>query len=442
MSKELINVSNVNANNIFEVARDEAIVSDVYNYVSSAINGVVKNYITIGYQLNKLLDVDLIRLGYIDIYDFVKKNFNLGITSTKNMMAVASMVVDVDKSSNWNLSLKDEFKEFNYTQLVEMVSMSDDEIKKINSSMSVKEIREFKKFSNVDSFILNEINKYVESIEKTYIDYLDTKEYLSSLIPGNQIELAIENNELLGDLVITDRENKNYYGSVLSYSKSYKCYFKKYKKNYFDITLFYEYKKNGKTNVSINVRSTDENYGCFKYSPKTIEADLPLVEINDDFDYEAAVLPIQKYLTLFLEYLIHTVIPGLSKDSEAKKQVSLEEELKRVDIKTYEDNIKQFHLSFKEIYDYKLSSINSRLNSYKKKYGLKNDSTLYIAGSYDYCYIYLEFVEGYYLKLSDYVISSLNISYLKDGLMNTVFFEPKKIAALLTTYVNETLIKE
>lgn len=94
------------------------------------------------YQLKAHGFGSLVAYGCADIYEFAKKRFGFGTTTTKNFLAIYDKFMITD---GMNVPmLKEEFKDYGYSQLVELVSV-ESHLDEFSPSMTVKEIRKKKK---------------------------------------------------------------------------------------------------------------------------------------------------------------------------------------------------------------------------------------------------------------------------------------------------------
>lgn len=74
-----------------------------------------------------------------NIYELAEHCFNLPKTTTVNIIAITK------KFGHMMSTLKTEYEEYSFTQLSEMVSLSDEQLKLVNPEMTVQEIRAMKK---------------------------------------------------------------------------------------------------------------------------------------------------------------------------------------------------------------------------------------------------------------------------------------------------------
>lgn len=94
------------------------------------------------YQLKAHGFGSLVAYGCADIYEFAKKRFGFGTTTTKNFLAIYDKFMITD---GMNVPmLKEEFKDYGYSQLVELVSVPS-HLDDFSPKMTVKEIRKKKK---------------------------------------------------------------------------------------------------------------------------------------------------------------------------------------------------------------------------------------------------------------------------------------------------------
>lgn len=117
--------------NIYENSKKE-----INKYITSIFN----NYLKIGKLLNDVKESNaFVCADYENIYDFAKNEFDLSSTTVKNLIAIFKRFCKCDQYGN--VTLLDDFKDFNYSQLVELVSVDNSQIELFKPEMSVKTIR-------------------------------------------------------------------------------------------------------------------------------------------------------------------------------------------------------------------------------------------------------------------------------------------------------------
>ena len=117
-------------------------------YVFTDLKDIKHNYIKLGFHLDELkrLRIDS-KLGYYSFYDFCLSNFNMDKSSVSRCLNVfykfAKRENPFDHPKMW---IDEKYNDYSYSQLCEMVSISDEKIlKQVKPDMSVKDIRELKK---------------------------------------------------------------------------------------------------------------------------------------------------------------------------------------------------------------------------------------------------------------------------------------------------------
>lgn len=117
--------------------------------VQGCLRMIQSNFVRLGWHLKKLKEEfkDNITKTYFEarghycrnIYDFAQQEFNLSKSSVKRLIAI------VDKFCLKNdielVELKESYKNFSYSQLSEMLSLTNEQLSKVNSDMSSREIR-------------------------------------------------------------------------------------------------------------------------------------------------------------------------------------------------------------------------------------------------------------------------------------------------------------
>lgn len=171
-----------------------------FGYIRSDICDVRNRYIKLGYHLNEASRLGYYaEFGFDSIFDFAYENFGLDKSTVSRCMSV-SAAFSGDGVSN-SLYLDDKYSNYSYSQLVEMCTLTADELKKVNSGMSVREIREYKKSLRCPSssccdvatdYVSTDNKLLTDSIKKFFTVYLKsickeshhrlTKEYASYFV--------------------------------------------------------------------------------------------------------------------------------------------------------------------------------------------------------------------------------------------------------------------
>lgn len=117
-------------------------------YVFTDLKDIKHNYIKLGFHLDELkrLQIDS-KLGYYSFYDFCLSNFNMDKSSVSRCLNVFyKFAKREDPLGSPKMWIDEKYNDYSYSQLCEMVSISDEKLlKQIKPDMSVKDIRELKK---------------------------------------------------------------------------------------------------------------------------------------------------------------------------------------------------------------------------------------------------------------------------------------------------------
>lgn len=116
-------------------------------YILTDLTDIKQCYIRLGFHL---IEFDRCKyyedFGYLTFAEFCAENIPLDKSAISRCMAVCNNFCIKDTPfSSPKMFIDSRYSEYNYSQLCEMVSLKDDERRKITPDMSVKQIREIKK---------------------------------------------------------------------------------------------------------------------------------------------------------------------------------------------------------------------------------------------------------------------------------------------------------
>ena len=148
-------------------------VKDYYDYIEQiqkCEESIVESYFEIGRYLNIIDNDKLYQFeGYKDIYEFAEVKFNYKKTSVVNMISVYNKYKD-EKNPDF---IDEDYVDYGYTALVELLPVPKDEIKENYSpSDTVVDIRKTKKLSKLDDIIKNYV-KICDSVYKKLCNLID-----------------------------------------------------------------------------------------------------------------------------------------------------------------------------------------------------------------------------------------------------------------------------
>lgn len=117
-----------------------------FGYIKSDLNDISKSFIRLGFHLYEFIcdNHNFMSLGYDNVYAAIEANFGLSRSTVSRLVDVYKRFSVVSGYTH-TMFLDDKYADYSYSQLVEMLPLSDDEMKSVNSKMTVKEIRDYKK---------------------------------------------------------------------------------------------------------------------------------------------------------------------------------------------------------------------------------------------------------------------------------------------------------
>jgi hypothetical protein len=154
----------------------------ITNNIKLQIGNIFSNYLRIGQYLieannSKIYDLK----DFTSVIEYASVEFDLAETTTRNVMAVVEKYCE---GSAYSIKLKDEYKDFSYSALVEMLPVENIDLEIYKPTLSVKKIREKKtialideKFSKMfdEKGFISEAIKIIENYD--YNEKLNTKDF-------------------------------------------------------------------------------------------------------------------------------------------------------------------------------------------------------------------------------------------------------------------------
>lgn len=137
-------------------------------YLLSDLNDLKSRYIFLGFHL---IEFDqccyYFDFGFGDIYSFAEANLGMDKSAISRCISVAKKFSAKDVGSHTpKIFIDEKYKDYSYSQLCEMVSMNENDCKKVTSDMTIKQIRELKKKQKEKQIVATSQQK-----EKKLFDY-------------------------------------------------------------------------------------------------------------------------------------------------------------------------------------------------------------------------------------------------------------------------------
>lgn len=159
------------------------IIKKIFDYSKDAL----LNFMHLGQLLKRVKEYKLYEIEeFQSVYDFALNKFGYKETSVKNFIAVFEKYADSEDLDYDYFYIKEEYKNYSFTSLVELLPVPEEEIKEnYTPEMSVKEIRQtkvisqltdqlqekVKKYNHVVDILKKEMNNFNERIGKSVLKY-------------------------------------------------------------------------------------------------------------------------------------------------------------------------------------------------------------------------------------------------------------------------------
>lgn len=118
---------------------------DSLRYLKADTADLKKRYIALGFHLDEFnRNKFYMDFGYENLNDFCMDNLDLDKTAVSRVLGVWSRFAGMNGMVR-TMFIDENYKDYSYTQLTEMLPISDKDLKEITPDMTCKYIREFKK---------------------------------------------------------------------------------------------------------------------------------------------------------------------------------------------------------------------------------------------------------------------------------------------------------
>ena len=161
-------------NNSLEIVKECNALSEIMEFkncdteIAKYIGTISCGFVEMGKNLKVISDKKLYKLdNYDSIYDYAEKRFNIKTTTVKNLINIAEKFLD-DYGK-----IVPEFKDYTYSQLIEIDKISDTSYEKLNPNMSVRDIKNLQIVEKLDGVMVASLktafNKTVSGLKNFFI---------------------------------------------------------------------------------------------------------------------------------------------------------------------------------------------------------------------------------------------------------------------------------
>lgn len=121
-----------------------------FEYIHTDLKEINKSFTRLAFHLHELKQyykrAGGFFCGWYDFYKLCDANFGLDKTQVSRLLSIASLFMRPDNGYEPpKMFLNDKYKDFSYSQLCEMISMSPEDRRHIKPDMTISQIREYKK---------------------------------------------------------------------------------------------------------------------------------------------------------------------------------------------------------------------------------------------------------------------------------------------------------
>lgn len=135
--------------------------NNIRNQINNCINAVKENYLKLGKLFDYVIKKQYYnQLDYKSFEEFIEGEYGFSIRTANNFIAIYRKFAKLEDDSfnTCYIELKPEYKDYNMSQLVELVAVPEDKIKEFKPTMSVKTIRENKVYLKAKEQLENELD--------------------------------------------------------------------------------------------------------------------------------------------------------------------------------------------------------------------------------------------------------------------------------------------
>lgn len=179
--------------------------TELTDKIKGAMYDIARGFVYIGFLLAECdYYHTYLEWGYKSIYDYAQSELGFKKSSVNNFINVCKTFSANYSSVGYSLPfssvMKDTYTQYNYSQLVEMLSMSDNQRLQVTPDMTVRQIRDLKKAdSSVDSSRRLEVVTSPQSFSD--VDYLiphssDLRNLFSDIEAASLYNSDFENKDL------------------------------------------------------------------------------------------------------------------------------------------------------------------------------------------------------------------------------------------------------
>lgn len=183
--------------------------------INKTVSKIKDDYIYIGFLLWEVREYKFyLSKGYESVVEYAEKELNFKKTSTYNFISVCEKFSKRHDNGNPTMNLDSKYKDFSFSQLVEIKTLPIEQLESFDSDMSKRDIREKKKeLKNDESNIIDVEFKQDQAdlIDNQTVICVDPVSVVENKdnISLKQVDSIIENNISKDNIKLFEEEKNN-----------------------------------------------------------------------------------------------------------------------------------------------------------------------------------------------------------------------------------------
>lgn len=179
--------------------------------VKSELGKVENSFTKIAYALHGIKTGEFYKLADCkNIYDYAKQEFNISRGTCSNFLNVVEHFNARDEAGHLIDKLSPKFEGYNSAQLIVMLSLSDEQLEKVTSNMSSREIKKLKKESDSADSAKSSSARTSSDSEKETIDIENKEVNRNVLISFKDLKDYQSKIDKMDDLIMLALKNGKY----------------------------------------------------------------------------------------------------------------------------------------------------------------------------------------------------------------------------------------
>lgn len=180
----------------FEGDEPDAMALGSFDFIARDLNDIKRSYFKLGFHLDEFDRCKYWQqFGYTSLSDFALHNLGLEPSFVSRCIAVFKFTAQYSGALP-TMFQEEKFKPYSYSQLVEMISMDEDTLRRCSPNYSVRELREIKKNAKKKKQIAT--SQSSDSASKNMLAYNDLKN-----LHGAALSAKIRSVSSLGGIFIS-----------------------------------------------------------------------------------------------------------------------------------------------------------------------------------------------------------------------------------------------